>query len=1164
MTAGSSTSLIIGIAVGVPAVLAIAIAAVLIRIVHVRKVHRKALAELEKGAVGVANEQTQEIARPVNIAGCRGHLTGWDALGSNDTVNEPQAVADPAKRKRATASLPKRIKQSRSLSLKKWKHLSAIAESPRPDLSRNPSGQTEIHLVPAEEQSTLPTPIGQASTTDQAVQWHSEQEMMMTRPESPRPEVLPSFAIRSPSQYGAAIASDENKRIGARSVSVGNLAADGAVFERNDPATGNAKKTRPPMHERSVSLGAPLTRPPSGPVPPLPVISPHTISNDECTRPVINISRTSSSSSCDSAGSSVLVTSPILSRTADDEPLSSPTLEDVVANDSHASLRNVTNRTWQRSRNTATAASRTGSSNSMRIEKPRGSVRGNIVRFSSESLLSQRLSSASTSSTTSESGYKRLSIPQIATADRISISRVSSSNSLTDPGSAVKTITTPPRRQSKRVNSVSVNGSPAQRKQKNGVLRDISGNATKAATSRRQMSISTQDSSTSSNGNPFHWDCSNSSNSLLSKPSALKGSPNARKGHRRQNCVRISTLTPQILGPARSRSSSPAGLVMDEILEERESDEYKRGEEERREVERVVAHERRRTRPPMPYRTTSSESNLRIQTLRASLTPASPELSSWTVYQEAFGLPSQPSDSAMSTSQSVNSQQSEKRQSDHSTFNIPRFPSPNKAKASLAMSKIDTAPMPQFSFGMESPTLGLEDKNYHPWGPQSTSPDEPAPQTPSEASPIDYSPVSPDDMPSSPPLPTSKTREYNPAWPVVTLAAPREEYDPASPPVIWDSEATEAERSSGFFLPFAIKDEDEEVSPRSRPTSYAQKLEQEEGEELPCSPRTIPRPLFAPPEEKLTSANASFIMARLPSNFLGSASNVPILTPPATGNEDLYQTHWQCSPVRRNSITSTPPAAVRQPAVARAPHLPTIPQSDDNPSTPPIPTKSSKRTSETKPALLGPRAAPGKSVLKNIIALRRMNSEAAFSSPATPSRKDDDEYSPQTRYSRLGREASPLLPWIPSTNSLDAEPGETSTYDISPPSQQQNSSPSAVSDLGSIDFDAWGRNIEGALAGFAAEFEANHGYAWSAETTAALNSKRKSVLQRSSAMAGQRNSTVWDDGEKFWTDGGVEVEEEPRTVDPRLLMTPASKLKEEEKGSGTPRSLYDADGFLKA
>ncbi|ORY19128.1 hypothetical protein BCR34DRAFT_206612 [Clohesyomyces aquaticus] len=93
-------------------------------------------------------------------------------------------------------------------------------------------------------------------------------------------------------------------------------------------------------------------------------------------------------------------------------------------------------------------------------------------------------------------------------------------------------------------------GSPQGRRKTTSNLSD---GFSKSEIPSRQLSTVSQASSTrSSNGNPFQWDTAPLSSG---KPSALKGSPSARKGHRRQNCVRIS-LSPTILGPS-SRSSSP-------------------------------------------------------------------------------------------------------------------------------------------------------------------------------------------------------------------------------------------------------------------------------------------------------------------------------------------------------------------------------------------------------------------------------------------------------------------------------------------------------------------------------------------------------------------------------------------------------------------------------
>ncbi|KAF2455677.1 hypothetical protein BDY21DRAFT_365407 [Lineolata rhizophorae] len=106
---------------------------------------------------------------------------------------------------------------------------------------------------------------------------------------------------------------------------------------------------------------------------------------------------------------------------------------------------------------------------------------------------------------------------------------------------------------------VTGSSSPARRRgSPSTVLRDTSGNQ---ATPTRQGS---QTSSQSSNGSPFKWDYL-PLQSGGGKPSALKGSPGARKGHKRQNCVRIS-LAPTVMG-AGSTGSRPPSNCMDGILE---------------------------------------------------------------------------------------------------------------------------------------------------------------------------------------------------------------------------------------------------------------------------------------------------------------------------------------------------------------------------------------------------------------------------------------------------------------------------------------------------------------------------------------------------------------------------------------------------------------------
>ncbi|KAF7187004.1 hypothetical protein HII31_11613 [Pseudocercospora fuligena] len=1105
--APNTTAIVIGASIG--ALIALACIFITARIVRTRRAHRKAIAAIEEGHAvpGTIRQDMSEVPRPVS--GCsmnRFRLLntqgGWDALGSNDTINEPQAVAQSGKRKRDTASLPKSVK-SRGIPLKPFKHLSAIIESPRPPQEPMPMPTAKaVKISPKLQLDCSITAIHPA-----------HREEVLSAPDSPKPAVVPSFAIRSPGSYGAAIANNVHKFKAPRSVSTGVLTdyvSDGAVFGSLEPMPNMSKRRGPPLHIRSVSLGAPPSRPPSGPVPPLPVISPLETDWDEA-RKGMCISRMSSSSSNGSTGSSVLVVSPILERHNTDDPVVSPTVEEIV-DENDGAMKTVTKRQWQEPPVTVTRP--TSNMKAGRHSRARSSVRARIVRSSTDSALTHLRQTSSSSISSCGSGGNRLSIPQICSAERVSLSRVSSSNSLCSTG-GIQKITTPTKR-ARRVSSVSAYGSPAERRRASA-LRDISGNAVlRKNTPTREASQSTINSGRSSNGNPFQWDTQTSN--VLPKPSALKGSPNARKNHKRQkSCVRISTLTPEVLGPDRSRSASPSGL-MHEIKEERESDEIVR-QPSHRESSMYLA---RGAKPPSA---SASTDNLRIQTLRASLTPSSPTLSTWNGYRETTSLPSQPSDSNMTTLTltPMDASRPVSRQSDRS-FSIPKFPSPaRKSQATISPVAIDTAPMPEFAAACPTSDEGEESHSSSPFALDMSS---------EEAMPVE--------IPSSPPLPLSKTEEYDPAWPMISFVpTASSEYDPASPP----------DRSS-LFLPFA------------RPVSYNSRDSViMEDDSPPCSPKTVPIPESptipaknSRREErrefsKLTSENASAIMSRSKTApQLGFPGTIPVLAPTTQYDEDQDLPRWE--PSQQDDVEEEITPRETEMRVARAPSLSTIPQSSSSP--PPAPFSRERTTSP-----MGPRPEPAQSTLKNAMALRRMNSEV-----------NCHRSRGSRTYVRLGREASPLLPYIggaereESKNSLFDFDFESSTSTETTPGKN-----TGVSAMDEIDMEIFEKNVEGALKGFDAEYR---------------YSQQKENISPSSQHG--RRSSVWDDGEKYWT----QEESRPSTsgslfpaythatptkqkeqvvttsIDPRLLMTPANGVRSSASMAATPKTLYDADGFLKA
>lgn len=1154
-TAPANTSLYLGVGIGVGGAILIACALVIVQIVRKRAEHKRALAELEQGhTIEVAQVQNirGDVPRPVSFARVSRLVpapgkAGWGALGSNEEVNEPDPANHPARKRRSYISLPKRIKQ-RSVPLKRLKHLSAIIESPRSRSGHSPTPERpDLPSLPSARSNPQGTPLGAKDTINEV---SHEDDVFVGPPSSPKPSVLPSFAIRSPGRYGASFVEDSPKA--KRSYSVGNLVAhgpDGSVFG------GVANNGRPPMHARSISLGAhrAASQPPTGPVPPLPVIAPHQMQTANA-RSGFCLSRMSSSSQ-ESASSSVLVTSPILR--APDAILDSPSLEQMVADDDSASLKTVSHQKWQ---NPLVAGPRPIPDTSptvpasARLHQHKSSVRSNVARYSVDSQLSRELSMTSVASSLDNGRNNRLSIPRVGTADRVSIRSVSSVGSFKNESGVKKVIT--PRRVSRCSTTVSENGSPAER-QKTGVLRDISGNA---GAPSRQASNATRTSSQSSNGNPFQWD-----SVPLQKPSALKGSPNARKGHKRQNCVRISTLTPQILGPPPSRPTSPS--LMHGIEEEPLDFDS---------VENTMGGLPFDNRLSRPSSFTAFAPNLRISTLRASLTSSSPDLSGWTTFQDP-GYTSQPYDAMPSRSASpgtIAARSTYRQSGQSSNFSIPSFPSPSKTTVTAVQRD---QPVPEFYFtrpSTEEPGFDFDwDRGNH--------------------SPVNVDNMGGQNIPSSPPLPVAKEDEYDPTCPMLVIPkrSGGQEYDPASPAFV--AADLEPDRSSPCASTVTFSDDEARYS---RPVSY---IDDRQLESPPCSPKTMPQGFGAfglsspeehsgsstpqassPSHEKLTSNNASSIMARIRTHsrkvdFPGA----PILPPPIDDNPVPFPLSTS-----RNRSAST--AGYLQPhRPAPPPPLPLSKEADVPPSLIPgsspqhSPTFSPSDSRRTSASPSGPRDIPARSISKQIVALRRMNSEMDTST-STQSR----------RYIHgLSREPAPLLPWIgcpePSESCNDMFDFGFGSDAHGGAADHSDDDAEATSALDNVDLSDIERRLEGALAGFEVPASIDEeGVSSPLYSDNGCSSPSPLPTQTAPFEEKDRASSVWEDGENFWNRTSLSTIPGSTPSDAEkaraALQTPKTRYYSSIRGLGaaggrqshmrtpsmmmaTPRSLYDADGFLK-
>lgn len=449
-------------------------------------------------------------------------------------------------------------------------------------------------------------------------------------------------------------------------------------------------------------------------------------------------------------------------------------------------------------------------------------------------------------------------------------------------------------------------------------------------------------------------------------------------------------------------------------------------------------------------------------------------------------------------------------------------------------------------------------------------------------SPVDIHIPADADIISSPPLPVAKEDEYDPTCPMLVMPKREgaQEYDPASP--AFAAPIVEPDKSSPFASTVTFSDDDTRYS---RPVSYS---EDYQPESPPCSPRSMPQTFgmsspisledhsnpstprgSSPSYERLTSANASTIMARIRTHshkvdFPGA----PILPPPIDDNPVSFS----LTTSRNRSISTAGYLQPHRPAPP--PPLPLDEKGDVpialilGPRPQYSPTPSDSRRTSSSPC--GPRDKPAKSIAKQIIALRRMNSEM------------DTSTSNQThRYIHgLSREPAPLLPWIGSPEAsgscndmFDFDFETTSGCDArggADGGQSEDAGPASA--LDDVDMSYIDRRLAGALGGFdippsVDEIVSDEGQEASSPV----------CLPERTAECEERTSSVWEDGEKFWNRTSLSTIPGSSPSDAEKAKTiPTPRMYSSEDGLGsrrsnmrppsvmaTPKSLYDADGFLR-
>jgi hypothetical protein len=452
-------------------------------------------------------------------------ISSQDTLAQQQTtlINDRPRVRDAIshqKRRRSlrasfsahSFSLPKTRRQKkieRAIPLRTIPHspLSAITEH---------SGTNTSQASPSVGIAELPTEITPKSTPAR-----DDHDMPVERP----------FSLQWP------LTTTERAPNTAPSTTIRVPASRNSTLMRMNTTGHGISPDRPPLGQRSISVGSTLSLAPEDPLPPLPSIMPNHWPAGRKSRLRL------SAASVDTIGSSVLgggQTSP--SQTETDLTslgLGMPTID---LNPSRLQSYDRESQDWG-----LAAVITTGSPKARHATKYRsgkagyGSLRASIANHSSLQKLQGQLSTdasdrssliprrTGTTLNTIDASNWRAGLSSRANSVRASVSP-SVVAALARTGSDYKKGTVAARHSMYEQNSSTGTFFPDP-----GVLRDVSGNPAspgrQAATSR-PASIASE--------NPFHWD----RNSLQTGfSSTLKASPGLqRRGHKRQNCVRITNL----------------------------------------------------------------------------------------------------------------------------------------------------------------------------------------------------------------------------------------------------------------------------------------------------------------------------------------------------------------------------------------------------------------------------------------------------------------------------------------------------------------------------------------------------------------------------------------------------------------------------------------------
>ncbi|PVI00969.1 hypothetical protein DM02DRAFT_706875 [Periconia macrospinosa] len=1046
---GLSPTLVVAISTGFGVVLlSLIITLVCLLIRSIRK-HKRLLADLEhRGVILAQQSASSSSAKNLTLTKPRAVLkkhrilpfnlkTGWGALPSVETVHDvgrtsattmttpeepttaPKVLAyyvppKPAgfveRPKRLSWPFSARRPSGRAMRMRKIRAppLSTVIESPKPsplvpvlsapDENGAVTEPRQSHMRSTSDQSLLQRhPVfrgegGSSLLRDDALRTGTQEPLR--RSMTARPVSKPEVVTRA-----------------NRSNSIADIpVSDKGVLGQQQ----GQQQQRPPLHARSASLCSQASgNAPEGGLPPLPLQIALVKGTDVRRRSLLSRSPSRmSSSSFESADTTILTQSSPLTRGS-----------------AHGGgVRKVTKRD-PRSSSVGVVTPRAVRNNTVVVHRKnhalQNSVKGSITRFSSATM--------SSSSTQQD---RQLEF-------RHSLCSTSPSSQTLERASSLmsRSIRTPKRRS---VTSVTPYGSPEDKRKRSSVLQGVSGNH--GIPARQLSQASTQASSTrSSNGNPFQWDSAPMSSA--GKPSNLKGSPLARKGHRRQNCVRL-VIEPTVFG-GRSRSASPA-FMKDTIHEESPPSTANGKTEGKTDV--GLGFTNRRSLPQPPSSATFAP-DVKIATtttsLRASLTPSSPTLSVVNYDHGPVGSPvrSYKPRTSSTSSFGLSHNHNNNRRSTGPKFYIPTFPNPYERDAEVP--DFANAP-PTFALSRCSPPLnGGEDGDVDTVA-GASSPFEMLldleASSPSQGRVVEdeYDPEHPQlvfhhtqQQNSSSPKPTTTTRNFSsPFSTILEETPPMQRSSPPTLPSMTMTTRCSEEKGEEESRVVVVQDSPP-CSPKTMPASMFEQHQQHE-KQTRCSAFDLPIHQTAILEESdvidpaLLLNNEAFHSLPPPPHFEHKESNnsrsssttltsttttpLPPFSFPATTSTTTHADNTTTSTTTSIPSTFASAKALMQPLLDAA--FPSSPPPSPRPkhaSLPasPSPSTRSSFTSPPPPALdfttipslapnslNGPRGLPARPLRSSILELRRMNSDA----------ERGDAQRGVRRYRRLGREDSIGLP----------------------------------------------------------------------------------------------------------------------------------------------------------